>query len=102
LSLVIEKGRCTACGACADACPGGLLSAARGVCEIDHPADCWGCAACLKACPEEALSLRLPPALGGLGGRLKCRHVDGRLCWVYIRPDGEEILIDGEGDESGY
>jgi adenylylsulfate reductase subunit B len=102
MSLCIEKESCTACGACAEVCPGGLLSAGGGVCEIDRPADCWGCAACLKACPSQALSLRLAPELGGRGGRLRCQYDGGKLIWLYTSASGALTKISGSGEGGGY
>jgi adenylylsulfate reductase subunit B len=102
MGISIDTEKCVACGGCAEACPGGLLELVGGSASIGRPADCWGCAACLKACPKGAISLRLPPALGGLGGSLSCRRDAGRLVWVYYPAFGEVLEIDGGGGEAGY
>ena len=102
MSLCIEKNKCAGCGACAEVCPGGLLSAEKGFAYSLYPNDCWGCAACLKACPEQALSLSLPPVLGGRGGYLKCEYRDGALIWLYFDGSGEVREISGAGGEADY
>jgi adenylylsulfate reductase subunit B len=103
LSLLVERGLCVSCGACAEVCPGGLLEpGAGGAIQIPRPEDCWGCCACLKACPSGALSIALPPALGGRGGRLSCRYEKGALLWVYRDPKGAVTEIDGGGGGGGY
>ena len=102
MSLFIENDRCIGCGSCAGVCPGGLLTVEDGAAVSLYPDDCWGCAACLKACPRQALSLSLPPALGGAGGWLKCEYLEGRLRWLYFNASGEMTVIDGGGGGAGY
>lgn len=51
--VVIDKEKCTQCGACINACP---LHAAKG--KVDKqifPADCFSCARCLNVCPVDAI-----------------------------------------------
>jgi adenylylsulfate reductase subunit B len=104
LTIEIDSLNCSGCGNCAEICPGGLISLVDGKAAILRPEDCWGCAACLKECPDSLVSLRLPPALGGRGGFLKCRREAGRLLWLYFQGpgDGEPLVVDGEGREDGY
>ncbi|WP_163272572.1 ferredoxin-type protein NapF [Chelativorans alearense] len=46
-------GDCTACGACAEACPTGIISLCEGTPAIDFSAgECTFCGACAEACPE--------------------------------------------------
>ena len=51
--------RCTACGACVEACPNGVhrLDPATGEHMIDRSA-CAACGACVRACPAEALEIK--------------------------------------------
>jgi ferredoxin len=57
-SPVTEKDRCTACGACAAACPTGSITIDKisGTC-IET---CILCCACLKVCPANARALKDP------------------------------------------
>lgn len=67
-SLTIDAAHCTACAACARACPSGALTAASHP-EALHmafvPGLCTGCGVCRTLCPEQAVSLA--PSAGGLG-----------------------------------
>ena len=59
LSLVrvrVDREKCTACGACARACPS--EAAAAKVEGKVFGADCFSCARCLKVCPEDAIRYR--------------------------------------------
>ena len=53
---VVDLARCTACGACIDACAFGAIAAVDGGVAIDK-ASCKGCGACAPACPEDAVDL---------------------------------------------
>ena len=63
----LAEERCTACGACVEACPFGALAAARNGGPVvfgEHA--CWGCGTCRTACATRALALverRTVPAL---------------------------------------
>ncbi len=44
---------CTACGACAEVCPSGIIAMANGIPRIDFMrGECTFCGACADACPE--------------------------------------------------
>jgi len=52
--VIINKDKCTECGACIKACP---LDAAKGRVESKtFPADCFSCARCLNVCPVDAIN----------------------------------------------
>ncbi|HOY65924.1 MAG TPA: 4Fe-4S binding protein [Candidatus Ozemobacteraceae bacterium] len=51
----VEAGRCTACGACADACPTGALRKGSPVPGF-APGRCLGCARCVEACTPACLA----------------------------------------------
>jgi MinD superfamily P-loop ATPase len=53
---VIDPERCTACGACAEACRFGALIPGGEVYQVDALA-CEGCAACHYQCPAEAIQM---------------------------------------------
>ena len=54
----IDDAKCTACGACIDACPIEAIEMCEGAAWID-PEICCGDAICVPACPVGAI---LPPA----------------------------------------
>ena len=49
--------RCSACGACAQACPSGCHAIEQGLHRIDRSA-CDACGACVRACPQAALEIK--------------------------------------------
>lgn len=59
-TAVIDAGRCTGCGVCAERCRFGAVRAPEGgfalAYEVD-PIACEGCGVCVDRCPEEAASL---------------------------------------------
>jgi len=63
--LNIDKGKCTGCAACVDACPVGALALVDNIAVVDDK--CTACGACLEACPEEALSLPERPQAAAAG-----------------------------------
>ncbi|MEE1043866.1 MAG: 4Fe-4S binding protein [Olegusella sp.] len=52
---VINTDDCVACGACADACPMGVIEV-NDYAEAINKDDCVGCGACLDACPAGAIT----------------------------------------------
>ena len=60
MSLILDTHRCTACGACVDVCPFGVLSLKGETLVIDE--GCNLCGACLDVCEAEALSLPVTEA----------------------------------------
>jgi len=53
--VTIDEGKCTACGACADACPVDAI-------KVDDKAKvdaetCIDCGTCVDECPVEAIEL---------------------------------------------
>ena len=52
---VINTDDCIGCGACADACPMGVIEV-EDVATVVDADSCVGCEACLGACPVEAIS----------------------------------------------
>jgi ferredoxin-type protein NapF len=79
-SLLFE--RCTGCGACARACPEGIVVQGRG----GHPqvvfnAACTFCGACAEACGEDAFDLaRDPPWVARAAVREGCLEHEGVAC----------------------
>ncbi|MGV8083518.1 MAG: 4Fe-4S binding protein [Coriobacteriia bacterium] len=53
---VVDKESCTACGACADACPNNCYDI-EDVAVMARPDDCTECGICVDECPNEAISL---------------------------------------------
>ena len=54
MAAVVDKEKCVACGACADACPCGAIEI-KDVAVVSD--DCAGCGACVDACPCEAITV---------------------------------------------
>ena len=56
MAVTVNADECTACGACIDACPAGVLELGD-TCTVANPDDCVECGACVDECPVEAISL---------------------------------------------
>jgi len=56
---VPQAGRCTACGACQQACPVQAIAIPDGLAQVDERL-CIRCYCCHEACPEEAIELKTP------------------------------------------
>lgn len=63
-----QPDACTACGACAAACPDGAIAVAEAL--TWDPARCLGCLGCAQACPSDAVSLGPREARVLMGGKL--------------------------------
>jgi anaerobic sulfite reductase subunit C len=64
-----DPDACTACGACASACPDQALTV-NDTPPVWDTAACQGCLACQKACPADAVGLSAPTARLLMGGKL--------------------------------
>ena len=53
---VIDTDACIACGACADACPAGVIEV-EDVATAANSDDCVGCGACQDTCPVGAIAV---------------------------------------------
>ena len=62
--LVVDRQKCSACGACMDACPVEALSLTQQTLVIDYD-NCIECGVCIAECPDDALSLddRIPASI---------------------------------------
>ncbi len=57
--VIINKEKCTSCGACTALCPTGALYLHRPSMEVDFNGDdCVVCQLCLKVCPVRAMEVR--------------------------------------------
>jgi len=56
LVAVVEKKRCTRCGACLDACPVNAITL-NDTAEIDKEI-CTGCGLCVEKCPHQAITMK--------------------------------------------
>jgi electron transfer flavoprotein alpha subunit len=55
VALIIDKDKCSGCGACVDACPFEALSLSGDKAQVNEA--CTLCGTCVDVCPEGALSL---------------------------------------------
>ena len=55
MAVTIDKEKCTACGACVDACPVDALKVNDNA-EVNED-ECIDCGTCVDECPVEAISL---------------------------------------------
>jgi ferredoxin len=53
--MVVDAGRCTACGHCAEVCPDGAITVTD-VKVIDHER-CSTCGCCVSTCPNQAIRI---------------------------------------------
>ncbi|CCO08121.1 4Fe-4S binding protein [Desulfotomaculum varum] len=55
----IDRDKCDGCGACADACPAGILGMLDdGKADITgEPEECMGCETCVATCPNECYTV---------------------------------------------
>lgn len=63
---IITKGKCNACGTCAEICPTDVFRTVRKgePPMVMYPEECWHCNACVLDCKQSAVTLRLPlPAM---------------------------------------
>jgi ferredoxin len=63
---VVNRDRCTGCGACGDVCPAEAVTIEDGKAVIGM--ECTGCGACPRVCPEGAIRKQAAtvPAPAGL------------------------------------
>ncbi len=54
---VVDKEKCTGCGACASSCPQGVLEIKEGKAEVVNPDACIGCRVCESTCPVGAIKV---------------------------------------------
>jgi NAD-dependent dihydropyrimidine dehydrogenase PreA subunit len=59
MNILIDEGKCTGCGECADVCPAepNVFEIVAEKAKRVHPEECIDCGACEDACPEEAINL---------------------------------------------
>jgi pyruvate formate lyase activating enzyme len=54
--VLLDRRKCTLCGACHRACPNGAVRLEGGK-PVFHRGDCRGCGRCVPACPNEARTI---------------------------------------------
>lgn len=54
MAIIVDKEKCTLCGACASVCPAGAITVTSEI-EIDRDT-CLECGLCINECPVQALS----------------------------------------------
>ena len=56
MAAVVDKEKCTGCGACIDACPLDAIEMDGDVAVVNEDT-CGDCGACVDVCPVEAISM---------------------------------------------
>lgn len=94
MSIRINKDRCVGCRKCEEVCPGTLIQVKDHKATIKYPKNCWGCASCVKECKVGAIDFYLGADIGGMGSVMNVKSEGNILHWNIQKPDGEEITID--------
>lgn len=57
MKIVVDKDKCTGCGACKEICPKGeiMWEIKDGKAEVSHLRNCLLCTLCASKCPEGAI-----------------------------------------------
>ncbi len=100
-AVTVREETCTACGACAAACPTGALALDEGAEEAALTFDgtlCIACGACVPACPEQAhdtLRMRAATDLAALAaGRVVVKRSAVGRCRRCGRPVAPEAMLE--------
>lgn len=56
MAAKVDKGTCTGCAACSEACPVEAIKIEENLAVVDADT-CIDCEACVGACPTEAISM---------------------------------------------
>ncbi len=91
-------GACTACGACAEACPDQALTV-DGAPPLWDRLACQGCLACQEACPADCVSLARPGARILMGGKLGRQPRLATLAGEARNPSGAVEVLRGTMEE---
>ncbi|MCB2184976.1 MAG: 4Fe-4S binding protein [Deltaproteobacteria bacterium] len=86
-----DAAACTACGACAEACPDGAIQVADTA--LWSAAACQGCRTCHTTCPAEAVTLDPPGARILLAGKLgRHPHLAAEVAQVATPAEAVAVL----------
>jgi anaerobic sulfite reductase subunit C len=94
----VDPALCTACGACAEACPDGAITVDDGPPLFDR-SRCLGCKRCHQACACGAIMLSEPAARVVLGGKLGRHPRLAADAGVVTGPDALVALLDRMVDD---
>lgn len=94
MGIIINKNKCTGCKQCVNICPGNIIRTDEaGKAYLKRPSDCWNCMSCVKECPSEAITLILPPEMGGKGGILSVKRKENITEWTINKADGSKVVL---------
>lgn len=95
--VVVDPGRCTLCGACANTCPTSaleLVETEEGSRLVFRPDRCAPCKLCVEACPEDAITVSHAVDPGLLaGGSVVLHREEVARCRVCGKPIGPLRMI---------
>ncbi|MBQ9436913.1 MAG: 4Fe-4S binding protein [Lachnospiraceae bacterium] len=94
MGIIIDTLKCVGCGKCVQICPGNLIRMDENrKAYLKRPEDCWRCCSCLKECEKGAVSMILPPALEGRGGRMQVKKDGAQTEWIMQGNNGEKTVL---------
>ena len=101
MGITINKSKCISCQSCLNICPGNIIRTDdKGKPYLKRPSDCWNCMACIKECKVNAVTLILPPEIGGRGGVLSVKCGKNFTEWTINKTDGTSTILVTNTDEA--
>lgn len=104
MAIFADETKCIGCGRCIVVCPGNIIRRNKdGKAYLANPQECWSCVSCMKECPVGAISLTIPPQLGGRGGHMFLQKEGSATKWTIEKSDGDkEIIITDTKEANRY
>ena len=94
MAVFANRSKCIGCGKCIAICPGNIFRRDKdGKAYLKDPQDCWSCVSCMKECPAGAISITIPPQLGGRGGHMYLEREGTVTRWTVEKADGHKEVV---------